>query len=167
MRNELETFLDIWERETAKTIQLLESLPRDQYDSRPDPEGRSMGELAWHLAEPEGFGPFAIERDGFSRDARPEGLARPRTIEELAPAFARVHRDAAARLAKLSPDDLDRSIPFFNGQPMAIRSVLWEFMLFHGLHHRGQLSMMARQAGGRPASLYGPTRETAPLKKPS
>ena len=41
MKNELESFNDLWERETAKTIKLLESLPRDGYDFRPDPEGRS------------------------------------------------------------------------------------------------------------------------------
>jgi len=166
MRNELETFIDMWERETAKTIKLLESLPPEQYDFRPDPEGRSLGELAWHLAEPEAHGPFAIERGGFSRDARPAGIERPRTIEGLAPAFERVHRDAVERVAKLAPEDLERSIPFFNGQPITVRSVLWDFMLLHGLHHRGQLVMMARQAGGRPIALFGPTRETAPLKKP-
>jgi len=167
MRNELETFIDVWESETAKTIKLIESLPREQYDFRPDPEGRSLGELAWHLAEPEAYGPFAIERSGFSREARPAGIERPRTVEALAPAFARVHRDAAERLARLTPGDLDRSIPFFTGQPITVRQILWDFMLLHGVHHRGQLSMMARHAGGQPAALYGPTRESAPLKRAS
>jgi len=45
MKTELENFNDVWERETAKTIKLFESLPRDGYDFRPDPEGRSLGEL--------------------------------------------------------------------------------------------------------------------------
>ena len=30
-------------------------------DIRPDPDGRSLGELAWHLAEMEAYGTFAIE----------------------------------------------------------------------------------------------------------
>ena len=79
--------------------------------------------------------------------------------------FESVHRDAVARVQKLQPDDLDRSIPFFTGQPISVREVLWDFLLFHGIHHRGQLSLMCRQAGGEPPSLYGPTRETAPLRK--
>ena len=53
MKTELENFNDVWEHETAKTIKLLQCLPRDGYDFRPDPEGRSLGELAWHLAEAE------------------------------------------------------------------------------------------------------------------
>ena len=166
MKNELDLFKETWERETAKTVKLLESLPRSGYDFRPDPEGRSLGELAWHLAEPDAYGTFSIERGGFSRDARPPGIERPRKVEELAPGFERVHRDAAARIAKLQPADLDRSITFFTGNPISIRDVLWDFMLLHGIHHRGQLTMLSRQSGGQPTPIYGPTRETMPLRKP-
>jgi uncharacterized damage-inducible protein DinB len=167
MKNELDLFKETWERENAKTIKLLESLPRGEYDFRPDAEGRSLGELAWHLAEGEAYGTFAIERGGFSRDARPPGLERPKKVEELAPGFERIHRDAAARIAKLQPADLDRSINFFTGNPISIRDVLWDFMLLHGIHHRGQLTMLSRQSGGQPTSIYGPTRETMPLRKPA
>ena len=163
--NDLEHFLTIWERESGKTIELLRCLPVDQYDYRPDPEGRSLGELAWHLAEGEAYGSTGIEQGGFSRDMRPPGIERPRKVEDLAPGFERIHRDAAARLANLRLDDLDRSITFFTGEPMTIRDVLWEFMLLHGVHHRGQLGMMCRQSGGRPSSLFGPTREVMPLRK--
>ncbi|HMC21235.1 MAG TPA: DinB family protein [Thermoanaerobaculia bacterium] len=165
MKTELENFNDVWEHETAKTIKLFESLPREGYDFRPDPEGRSLGELAWHLAEVEAYGSFGIERGGISPDPRPPGLQRPKTVVELGPGFERIHRDAVARVKKLRPEDLDRSVTFFSGQPIAIRDVLWDFMLLHGIHHRGQLAMLCRQSGGRPASLFGPTRETAPLRR--
>jgi uncharacterized damage-inducible protein DinB len=161
--DELERFIQIWDREAAKTAKLLEALPEDQYDFRPDPGSRSLGEMAWHLAEPEVYGRFALEQGGFSLDVKPS-VERPRSVRELAPAFVRVHADALERVKKLTPEDLDRSIPFINGQPIGVREVLWDFMLLHGIHHRGQLSMMVRQAGGRPVSLYGPTRETAPLR---
>lgn len=166
MKNELERFIETLEREDAKTIKLLGALPADGYDFRPDPEGRSLGEMAWHLAEAEAYGTFGVEHGGFSRDARPPGIERPRKIEELAPGFARVHRDAVGRVQKLTPDDLDRSIPFFTGDPMSVREILWDFVLLHNIHHRGQLSMMCRMAGGQPVSLFGPTRENMPLPKP-
>lgn len=167
MKNELELFKETWEREHVKTMKLLESLPRDGYDFRPDPDGRSLGELAWHLAEPEAYGSFAIERGGYSRDSRPPGIERPRKVEELSKGFERIHRDAVARVEKLQPGDLDRSINSFSGEPITVRNVLWESMLLHEIHHRGQLTMLSRQAGGRPSPVYGPTRETAPLKKPA
>jgi uncharacterized damage-inducible protein DinB len=49
--NELEMFLAAWDREAASTVKLLQALPATQYDFRPDATGRSLGELAWHLAE--------------------------------------------------------------------------------------------------------------------
>ena len=167
MKNDLENFKEVWERESAKTIKLLESLPVDAYDFRPDPQGRSLGELAWHLAEAEAFGSFAIANGAFSRETRPPGLQRPIKVQELSSGFARIHQDAVARVQKLQADDLDRSITFFTGQPITIRDVLWDFMLLHGIHHRGQLAMMSRQSGGKTIPLCGPTRETAPLRKQS
>ena len=51
MPNEVQTFLDTWEAEAKKTAAMLRALPEGQYDFRPDAGGRSLGELAWHLAE--------------------------------------------------------------------------------------------------------------------
>jgi uncharacterized damage-inducible protein DinB len=55
-------------------------------------------------------------------------------------------------------EDLDRSIAFFTG-PMTIREILWGAIIGHEVHHRGQLSLMCRLAGGQTPGLYGPNRE--------
>jgi uncharacterized damage-inducible protein DinB len=167
MKNELDLFKEIWERESDKTLKLFQSLPADGYDFRPDPDGRSLGEMAWHIAEGEGYGTFGIERGALTPGDKPAGIERPRTVPELATGFARVHADAVARVAKLTPEDLDRPVTVFGPTPNPIRNVLWDFILMHGIHHRGQLAMLARQSGGTPSSTYGPTRETMPLRKPA
>jgi uncharacterized damage-inducible protein DinB len=48
-------------------------------------------------------------------------------------------------------------VPFFTG-PMPIRDILWSMIIFHNIHHRGQLSLMCRPAGQAPG-LCGPNRE--------
>lgn len=121
--------------------------------------------MAWHLAEVEGFGSFGIEPGAISPERKPPGITRPRTVPELSSGFERVHRDALARVQKLRPEDLDRSITFFNGRETRIRDVLWDSLLFRQIHHRCQLILLCRAAGGVPPSLFGPTRETAPLRK--
>ena len=156
--NELEMFLASWEREAEGTVKLLKALPSNQYDFRPDPGGRSLGELAWHLAEGDAYMSYGLERGQFTMDAKPPHIERPRTVEELAPGYERVHREAVARVRKLKPEDLDRTIQFFTG-PMTIRDILWTAILAHGIHHRGQLSMLCRVAGGKAPGLYGPNRE--------
>ena len=156
--NELEMFLTAWDREAANTVRLLKALPSTQYDFRPDPGGRSLGELAWHLAEGDAYISYGIDRGEFTMDAKPPNTERPRAVEALGPGYERVHREAVARIQRMRPEDLDRTISFFTG-PMTIRDILWNAIVAHGIHHRGQLSLMCRLAGGQAPGLYGPNRE--------
>ena len=156
--NELESFVETWDREAEKTLKLLQGLPAAKYDFRPDPAGRSLGELAWHLAEGDAYISYGIDRGQFSVDAKPPNIERPRTVDGLAPGYERIHREAVARIRKLTPADLDRSLVFFGGT-RSIRSLLWDAIVAHAIHHRGQLTLMCRLAGGRVPGLYGPNRE--------
>ena len=165
MSNGLQEFSRVWQIETRSTLELLRALPGDSYDVRPDPGGRSIGELAWHLAEVDAYVTFAIERGTFAFDQKPPNIQRPRTIEALAPAFEVVHADAVARVARLSDADLDRSIENVDGE--TIRDLLWRKLLLHAVHHRGQLTLLCRLAGGVPPRLYGPTREETAARQPT
>ena len=155
----LDRFLDAWSGEHDRTLSVLRSLPVDQYDFRPDPNGRSLGELAWHLAEVEAYMTFGVESGKFDHGAKPPGIERPRMVEALAPGYQRVHADAVARVKKLAPADLDREIRFFDGGMLKVSEILWLALLHHLIHHRGQLTLMNRLAGGKPPGIFGPNRE--------
>ena len=62
MNTELQTFRSQWETDAARTLALLGALPSSGYDFRPDAGGRSIGELAWHLAEVEAFVSAGIDQ---------------------------------------------------------------------------------------------------------
>jgi uncharacterized damage-inducible protein DinB len=162
--NELREFSRQWEHETEGTMALLNALPRDQYDFRPDAGGRSIGELAWHLAEVDAYVTLAIERSEFDATVRPPNMERPRQVDALASAFRVVHDDAVARVARLRPSDMDREIRYADGTLRTIRDLLWSKLLMHAIHHRGQLMLLCRLAGGVPPPLFGRTRETTPRR---
>src|SRR5689334_17104187 len=157
--SELQYFLQEWERETEGTLALLRALPADGYDLRPDPDGRSLGELAWHLAEVDAFVSLGIQQRAFKFDVKPAHIERPRTIEGLASAFLVVHNEAVARITRLDPEDLQREMTYADGSQWTISSLLWRKLLMHAIHHRGQLALLCRLAGGVPPGLFGPTRE--------
>jgi uncharacterized damage-inducible protein DinB len=152
-------FIAEWERESCGTVKVMQSLPAGKYDFRAIPDGRSLGELAWHLAEIENVMTYAVEIGKLDMANRPPGIERPRTIEGIAPGYEQMHRGAVARVEKLSPEDLDREVDFLGRQRLKARHILWVALLHHQIHHRGQLVLMCRMAGGVPPGLFGPTRE--------
>jgi uncharacterized damage-inducible protein DinB len=138
---------------------MLRALPEGSYDFRPDPSGRSIGEMAWHLSEGDAYMSHGIAAGRLDVGSKPPGIERPRTIAELAPGYARVHAEAKSRLQALKPEDLGRQVPFFDGSQRPIGEILWEGIVFHLIHHRGQLSTLCRLAGGCSPGMYGPNRE--------
>jgi uncharacterized damage-inducible protein DinB len=156
--NELDRLRRVWDMEAQLTTRLLDALPPTQYDFRPDPGGRSLGELAWHLSELEGYISLGITKGAVTFQEAPPNLQRPREVRLLAPGYRRVHEEAVARLADLTEAELDREIPFADRR-MPIRDILWGAILMHLIHHRGQLSLMCRLAGGTAPGIYGPNRE--------
>lgn len=156
---EMDTFRNLWASEAERTIRVLNALPPEQYDFRPDPKGRSIGELAWHLAEIDACLSFGVAKGYFSYDDPVPDLKRPRQIAELAPGYQRIHEQAVARLKDMDDEQLDQNVTFSDGRPMTIRDVLWDELLHHLVHHRGQLTLMCRMASGAPPGIYGPNRE--------
>jgi len=156
---ELQTFLSVWDAEAQKTAALLRALPAGQYDFRPDAGARSLGELAWHLAEADAYVSWGIEQGKFAPGVKAPGLERPRSIDALAPGYERVHTEAVTRVRRLGADDLDRRLTYFDGKERPVRDLLWSAMLFHNIHHRGQLSVLCRLAGGTAPGMFGPNRE--------
>ncbi len=157
--DELKRFLEDWDLEARKTVRLLETLPENQHDFRPWPEGRSLGELAWHLADLEGRNSWRAERGDFGPQAQPPGIEPPRDVKGLAAGYQRVHDEAHARVKRLKNSDLDRSFRLSDGTTMTLRDILWKRVLQHLIHHRGQLMLMERLAGGTPPGMYGRTME--------
>jgi uncharacterized damage-inducible protein DinB len=163
--NELDRFRRVWDMEAELTTKLLEALPTTQYDFRPDPGGRSLAEMPWHLSEVEGYIRYGISKGAVTFQEAPPNMKRPREVQLLAPGYRRVHEEAVARLADLTEAQLDRELPFADRR-MPIRDMLWGAILMHLVHHRGQLSLMCRLAGGTPPGIYGPNREeTAAMRE--
>lgn len=156
---ELNAFRAAWNSEADRVIRVLEALPPDGYDFRPDPKGRSIGELAWHLSEIDACLSFGIAEGRFRFEDDPPNLKRPSEVHLLAPGYRRIHDEAVARLKDLDDSRLDERVPFFDGRQLSMRDVLWNELLAHLIHHRGQLVMLCRMAGGAPPGLYGPNRE--------
>ena len=165
MNNELETFLSFWNHEAKQDRRPPAcALPAGQYDFRPDPQARSLGELAWHLAEVDAYTDVG-HRAGrtCSPTCRPPGIERPSIRwKPSRPATNAFIPKPAERISRAhSNRPRPEGSASFTGKEMPIRDILlWCAVLFHMIHHRGQLSILVPARGRRSSvELYGPNRE--------
>jgi uncharacterized damage-inducible protein DinB len=66
-------------------------------------------------------------------------------------------------ISKLTPQEIEGAIPLPNGQTMPASGLLWNGVLMHQVHHRGQLSVYIRMMGGKVPSIYGPSGDENPF----
>ncbi|MCC6243930.1 MAG: hypothetical protein IT353_13890 [Gemmatimonadaceae bacterium] len=151
----LRDFLSDWEFESSKTQLLLDRLTDLSLTQSIYPGGRDIGRLAWHITQTL---PEMMERTGLHVG----GVAATDVMPARASVIASAYREAAASLAKELTDHwtdetLDRTDDMY-GETWSRRMTL-HALVAHQTHHRGQLSVLMRQAGLVVPGVYGPSRE--------
>ncbi|MDG0793768.1 DinB family protein [Cohnella ginsengisoli] len=151
----ISNFVEEWKREAEMTAGLLDSLTDESLKRRIAEDRRTLGDLAWHLITSiQYMNALGLAFEG--ADER-DGANRP------ASALARDYRTVSDRFI----DAIQRQWNEANlSDRVEIAGEAWKngdslrFALMHQAHHRGQMTVLMRQAGLRPPGLYGPTYET-------
>ena len=152
-------FLAVYQREHGTTKKVLAAFPSDRSDFRPHERSNAAHGLAWTFVAEERMMLMAI-RD---QPVLGGGLGKPpESWGGVLEIFERQHHEIVQELQGLGDEPLTNVVSFFVGprQPgnFAAMDFLW-FMLFDQIHHRGQLSVYVRMAGGKVPSIYGPTAD--------
>jgi uncharacterized damage-inducible protein DinB len=151
----IDAFVDDWKGESASTLRVFRILTDASLSQRVDAEGRSLGFLAWHLVLTiaEMGGKAGLPVAGPAEDA-PE----PASAAEIVAAYDTAAKSLAEVLkARWTDRMLSEEIPLY-GRPWHRVSVLVS-ILRHQVHHRGQMTVLMRQAGLPVPGIYGPARE--------
>jgi uncharacterized damage-inducible protein DinB len=153
-------FLNGFKRETATTLKVLRSYPPDQLDLRPSPRSATARDLAWLFVMEQAMGEKALTT-GFDWSAPPpKSPAPPDSLDAIIKAAEDAFQRIVALVERTPDDQLGQTVQFPVG-PRQIGDVpkmefLW-FLLCDQIHHRGQLSVYLRMAGGKVPSIYGPS----------
>ena len=150
-------FLKYFENIRARTVRVLECIPRERIDWRPADGMFSFADLIRHLA--------ATERFMFGENAQCKPSRYPGHGPELAQGYEavmdylrRMHDEALVIFGGLTNADLERRCT----TPGGIDIPVWKWlrsMIEHEVHHRGQIYLMLRQLGVATPPLYGLTSE--------
>ncbi|HEY6306949.1 MAG TPA: DinB family protein [Candidatus Angelobacter sp.] len=149
--------------EHATTKRVIEAIPADKGDYRPEPVAKSALELAWHIVAAEKRFLGGICAGGF--DFSP--INRPETIRNSAGIAAWFDETFAANLEqmeRLSGEQLVKTVDFRGMLQLPAVSFI-RLALSHTIHHRGQLSTYLRPMGGKVPSIYGESYDAAQARQ--
>jgi uncharacterized damage-inducible protein DinB len=159
MYRAIEDFVQDWATSAQGTLAVMNSIT-DETMATAIVEGHStLGWLAWHLTGAAGyFGRLAgLQIPGVER-----GSATPAHIADIISKYEEVNEAYAREATKLSDEQLAEEIEAF-GRTMP-RGKLLRLLIDHQTHHRGQMTVLLRQAGLPVPGVLGPTREMQPNK---
>ncbi len=145
--------LDVWRAESKSTTRVLDALTDDALSYRAHERSRTAGELAWHIVT-------AVreiaKRTGLEIDGPTNETPLPATVRDISAAY----RKAADSLCTAVEGS------WFDGTLVVDDDVYGErwprgktlfVLLCHEIHHRGQLTLLLRQAGLKVPAVYGPS----------
>lgn len=155
MYSRIEDFVNAYTHESQATGRVLGAL-NDQclsQEKEPGDPTWNIGKLGWHIATT----PYWIVNEF---GGQIPGSEEPAQLSAAA-ITAEQARVSAATIeqvkAKFSDADTAGTVSAF-GYPLPLGAWL-HALVAHEVHHRGQLSVMMRQAGVACPSLYGPNKE--------
>jgi uncharacterized damage-inducible protein DinB len=170
MKPEQGTFLrqfemPILQREHATTKQVIEAIPGNKLDYRPDPNSKTAMEIAWHVvaAEQRFLDGIASGKFNFEPLHQPENVKTPADIAKW---YEESFAKNSERINKLSGEQLVKEIDFRGMFQMPAVAYVG-FTIRHMIHHRGQMATYLRPMGGKVPAMYGESFDSAEAKKAS
>ena len=144
------------------TRSVIEAVPLDKADHRPDAVGKSAVDLAWHIvgAEHRFMESVANGAFDFSNSGRPPAL---QTSADVARWYVDTFPRDAARVEALPIDALLKIVDFKGIFQLPAVAYLHTAHI-HSIHHRGQLSMYLRPMGAKVPAIYGESYDSALAK---
>ncbi|UII57647.1 DinB family protein [Cytobacillus spongiae] len=155
MYRSLSDFMKSWEYEASATMRVLKSLTDESLMQEVTPNQWSLGRIAWHTVT-------ALKVIGLQGDLRFEAPGEDWTVPSSADAIAKNYSEASTHFVEAletqwTDQSLFEKVDFFGIQ--MTKGTLLLYLCQHQAHHRGQMTVLMRQAGLNVPGIYGPSKE--------
>lgn len=152
-------FRGAYRREHEKTRNVLRAFPSNKSEFRPHERSSIARKLAWTFVREEGLMLKAIRNEPIlGGGGSPKA---PESWDAVLQAFDAKHEEMVRELDRLKTAPA-HTVKFFSGPKQTAdypaMEFLW-FLLCDQIHHRGQLSVYVRMAGGKVPAIYGPSAD--------
>lgn len=151
-----QSFLGAYGFESQTTSNVLGALT-DSVLAQDKAPGHNMtvGDIAWHIATAP---VYMLNQAGFNIDPAQATKPEQLTAAKIKSTYDAISAQVKEQAAMKTPEDLTKVYHVFDMMDWPAGQMLG-ILMHHEIHHRGQLSVLLRQAGLVVPSIYGPTHE--------
>lgn len=155
MFHSIAEFLADWKEESGRTEKLMEVLTDASLGQQVSSQDRTLGRIAWHIATSI---PEMMKKVGLPIQSLDEEAPLPASAREIQAAYAGAARELEQLIQRDWKDETLRIEDELYGMKWQ-RGLTLEILIRHEIHHRGQMTVLMRQAGLALPGIYGPSRE--------
>jgi len=155
MYKTIDDFIEDWRQETTSTLKIFRTLTNTSLSQKVTPESCTLGFLAWHIIVSLGEmgGRAGLHVAGPGKDA-----PMPASAAELTGAYLSAARSVGDEIQEHWNDaSLTEEVEMY-GEKWK-RGFALAALVRHQTHHRGQMTVLMRQAGLPVPGVCGPSRE--------
>ena len=152
----IEGFAKTWEFESAATQKMLDVLTNESLKQAVKPNDRTLGGLAWHIVTAI---PSIMSQTGLTLDASSGEGSVPSSAKEMADAYRQVSESLIQAIKTQWTDQTLTEIVNMFGQFDSPIGMALTMLINHQIHHRGQMTILMRQADLIVPGVYGPAKE--------
>lgn len=155
MYKSVNSFVSDWKYESSATLKLLNILTDESLGQKVWDGGRKLGFLAWHITLSIGE---MMTKIGLNPDCPPEDSKLPPKAIDIKNTYEKASASLINELeSKLKDEMLMDEITAY-GQKFTKNQML-KMLNNHQIHHRGQMTVLMRQAKLKVSGIYGPSKE--------
>jgi uncharacterized damage-inducible protein DinB len=147
-------FQKAWEQEKGSTLKVLGALTDASLAQAVTKDDRTLGRMAWHLATTLGE---MMERTGLKIAGPAHETPPPASAAAIVAAYGTAAGSVADGVSGWSDATLEVEDDMY-GERWP-RGATLQSLVVHQAHHRGQMTVLMRQAGLAVPGVYGPARE--------
>ena len=152
----IEGFLSNWGFESGSTQKVLDALTDGSLKQEVMPNDRTLGGIAWHLVTAL---PAIVGQTGLTFEAPAMDAPVPATAKEIADEYRKTSQALTDAVKSQWTDQTLAEMVNLFGQFEATKGTVLSLVINHQIHHRGQMTILMRQAGLIVPGVYGPSKE--------
>ncbi len=154
MFRKIEDFIAGWKADSEATLKIFNALTDESLNAKVYDEGRTLGRIAWHITLTMGE---MLERIGIKTDLPAQDSLPPQKASEYVFYFDKASKQVLEQVKQWTDETLLEEVDLYGEKWTKGFTLL--VLINHQIHHRGQMTVLMRQAGLKVPGIFGPSKE--------